>query len=673
MKFDCFNNLFRTQLKKVYLAIMKNFKNMNIKFLLLIFIIISANLQATVYYVSTSGSDSNSGLTTSFAWKTITYAASNASPVIAGDTIYVKSGNYGAENVIFQKSGTVAAPILFQGYKTIPGDAPTLGVNNSNAYSAFATTEMPTIDGGNRATGIGFDCRDQKYLSLKNFQIQNYKYGLLGGGATQFSGNLILDNINVMFIGDINASYSGNGILFGSMGTKFSNNNTLKNCLVVNAAAEGIGMNGNTNTLTNCKVYCNENTASAATDYYVIFTGDYNTATNCYIERAAGLTHTGHGYTVKTNAVQVIDQLLPVPAIPAQYNKFYYCVAKNMGESFCVRHRTAQYNLFYHCKAIGTHTGAIGSPSGEGRGAVTRDGASDNIFDGCVMENCAAGLFFIDTVEDGDTGSNPTGHPGNNNKYINCLIYNCYVGVNYNDYSIQSDAGDNTIANCTFYKTRYLHYAARHCNNMKYIGNIYYGCLPTDSGGYFKGNTYSSDIIPNGTNTYFKNCDFINIQGGMPSGFVASSIGSITQDPLFVNPSALDFHLTSSSPCIDASATATFVTRDYDSIQRPQGSNYDMGAFEYPLSLSTPVEITEELAINNSLLVYPNPTSSVLNIEMTTNDNMITFFNIIGIQIHSFKSSSNKIQINMNDYLPGIYFVSIKNETMNRTIKIIRN
>nr|MBA3705354.1 hypothetical protein [Bacteroidota bacterium] len=539
------------------------------------------NSFSTNYYVSISGNNSNSGLTPAAAWKTLTYAAGSSSSVLAGDTVYVGSGNYGAENVVFQKSGTIGKPIVFAGYKTSPGDAPILLVNNSNPYSGFLNTDMPTFNGGNRATGIGFNCSNQKNLVIKNFQIQNYSYGLIAGGSLiQNVENLTLYNINVMSLGDINSSYSGEGILLGSMGTKFSNNDTLINCLVVNASAEGININGDKNMLVGCKVYCNENTNSnAPTDYYITVCGSYNTFKNCYVDRAPGLLHTGHGMTIKDNAGQVIDQGLSLPTITPQYNKFYYCVAKNMGESFCVRHRNVQYNLFYHCKATGTHTGAIGSPEGEGNCIVTRDGASNNTFDGCIAENCNSGIKFEDTVEDGDTGTNPTGHPGNNNKYINCLIYNCYLGVNYNDYSIQSDAGDNTIANCTFYKTRYLHYAARHCANMKYINNIYYGCLPNTPGGYFKGNVYAADIVPNGTNTYFKNCDFINIQGGMPTGFVANSVGSIATDPLFVNPSALDFHLNSASPCIDAGSI--YSETDFDNITRLQGKAVDIGAFEY--------------------------------------------------------------------------------------------
>ena len=52
-------------------------------------------VSAKKYYVSTTGNNSNSGLTLALPWKTITYAASSTCPVIGGDTVYVKAGNYG--------------------------------------------------------------------------------------------------------------------------------------------------------------------------------------------------------------------------------------------------------------------------------------------------------------------------------------------------------------------------------------------------------------------------------------------------------------------------------------------------------------------------------------------------------------------------------------------------
>jgi hypothetical protein len=63
------------------------------------------------YYVSTSGSDGNSG-TLSQPWKTIQHAVDSVSP---GDTIFILEGTYN-ESVKVQKSGTSAKPIRLTNY-----------------------------------------------------------------------------------------------------------------------------------------------------------------------------------------------------------------------------------------------------------------------------------------------------------------------------------------------------------------------------------------------------------------------------------------------------------------------------------------------------------------------------------------------------------------------------
>ena len=51
-------------------------------------------------------------------------------------------------------------------------------------------------------------------------------------------------------------------------------------------------------------------------------------------------------------------------------------------------------------------------------------------------------------------------------------------------------------------------------------------------------------------------------------------------NPLFVNESTHDYHLQSASPCINKGMNSG-VSKDFDGKTRPQGSGYDMGAYEY--------------------------------------------------------------------------------------------
>jgi hypothetical protein len=62
------------------------------------------------------------------------------------------------------------------------------------------------------------------------------------------------------------------------------------------------------------------------------------------------------------------------------------------------------------------------------------------------------------------------------------------------------------------------------------------------------------------------------------SNEVVSGQGNITGTPNFVSPT--DFHLTATSPAIDAADPASTESIDYDGMMRPRGSGRDMGAYE---------------------------------------------------------------------------------------------
>ena len=83
----------------------------------------------------------------------------------------------------------------------------------------------------------------------------------------------------------------------------------------------------------------------------------------------------------------------------------------------------------------------------------------------------------------------------------------------------------------------------------------------------------------------------------------------------FVNPASFDFHLTTSSPLIDAGYNlGSLVANDFDNITRPQGSGYDIGAFEYqsgnnvsptPITTQTPTPVPQSTPTPT-----PKPTST---------------------------------------------------------------
>jgi hypothetical protein len=83
---------------------------------------------------------------------------------------------------------------------------------------------------------------------------------------------------------------------------------------------------------------------------------------------------------------------------------------------------------------------------------------------------------------------------------------------------------------------------------------------------------YYSDItsyVTGSNNVYYGN-------GSGPS----QTTGNINQNPQFVNAGARDFHLLSSSPAIDAGIN-TAIGAAIDGVARPQGSAFDVGAYEF--------------------------------------------------------------------------------------------
>ena len=53
---------------------------------------------------------------------------------------------------------------------------------------------------------------------------------------------------------------------------------------------------------------------------------------------------------------------------------------------------------------------------------------------------------------------------------------------------------------------------------------------------------------------------------------------------LFVNPSGNDYHLSSTSPAIDAGTSSHAPSTDIAGNPRPSGAGYDIGAYEYQSS-----------------------------------------------------------------------------------------
>jgi parallel beta-helix repeat protein len=129
---------------------------------------------------------------------------------------------------------------------------------------------------------------------------------------------------------------------------------------------------------------------------------------------------------------------------------------------------------------------------------------------------------------------------GKGNQVYNNLIYNNGGGLRVSAY--------NTLV----------------ANNTVYGNGPYYGILIDKPG-----------------NTVKNNIAYQNASGNIDSQVANTLSNNLTTDPNFVNAAAGDFRLQAGSPAINAGVTIREVTTDFDKRPRPQGTNFDLGAYEY--------------------------------------------------------------------------------------------
>tara|TARA_B100001287_G_scaffold71316_1_gene58888 strand:+ start:6331 stop:7851 length:1521 start_codon:yes stop_codon:yes gene_type:complete len=111
-----------------------------------------------------------------------------------------------------------------------------------------------------------------------------------------------------------------------------------------------------------------------------------------------------------------------------------------------------------------------------------------------------------------------------------------------------------------------------------------------------------------------------------------------------------------------------------DRINLLNGFNQDtVIVLEYG-SCVRPNSTTNIKEISSNFLIYPNPASSVVNIESSKIINRINIYNMIGNIVYSSKFPSNSAEIDLMDLNSGIYLVDIKFiDGTRRNSKFIKN
>lgn len=250
------------------------------------FVLESGPLAADTYHVSLSGDDKNDGKSPERAWRTVAYAATKAT---AGDTVFIKAGNYGREIVKCANSGSEKAPIVFQGYTNKPGDTPDPKYRPGDDLDARA---LPVLDGGD-GTGNGVDFGKKQYVTIRNLGVTRYGMGL-GGTGTR---HIVLENLYVTNIGGL----YNLGISF-DLGSEHC---AVRNCVLADCSGNNITLRRTHHSVVeNCKTYgVKADPPEIAPDYYIVIAdGHDNVVRDCLAENLHGAKsklHPGHGIGIK--------------------------------------------------------------------------------------------------------------------------------------------------------------------------------------------------------------------------------------------------------------------------------------------------------------------------------------------------------------------------------------
>lgn len=150
----------------------------------------------------------------------------------------------------------------------------------------------------------------------------------------------------------------------------------------------------------------------------------------------------------------------------------------------------------------------------------------------------------------------------------------------------------------------------------------------------------------------------VTLNGNLDS---CDAYGNLMMDPLFVASNSSDFYLNPNSPCIDAGDN-NYVTSEIDFLHNYRiwdGNNdndtiVDIGAFEFGSQFNPVGIMTNESKKSENCLVFPNPSTGFINIEVD-NISRIEIYDNSGRLVVLAKQS----QVDISTLKSGIYFLKI--------------
>jgi hypothetical protein len=545
--------------------------------LIILFFVFSSVLSATTYYVSTSGSNTNNGLSTTTPWQTLQYAESRATA--PGDIIALKRGDVWASTqvVAIKHGGSAGNPIIWDGSLWGSGANAVIrsSGNRSSGHDAivnliatsYVTFKKITVDGNNTRT-----------------------FGIVIGGHSGFSNStqnnehhIVIDGCSILNIG--NGGDYRLGLMAQTWTTDISDI-TIQNCILDGSDDEqlslypGKSQDGSSpreirNVLIKNNTMTNWGRRGASTGYGMQIN---NKCTNVIIENntlVQGPSGKGDAFHLESNENSL--GYMPTGVI-VRYNKITvtrsndWCVIIQQGQA---KKADFHNNLFIHGNNnTDTNGGAVwviisGSPS--------YAGAELNFWNNTIYSK--SGITFQN-----DCGTIGAVRLKNN------IFYNGGSSDTGNPCLKNNTAGSTTHSNNAFFRAASTNYTKVICGGYKQTEAQLLVWEPTAIAG----------------NPMFK------------------SLGT-------------DFHLQSGSPVIKKGVAISGVTKDLEG--KSFGSPPDMGCYQTDGVLALPlyirsvinegsprdIEVTYDVSLANVV-----PTSSCFTVKVNSVTRALSSVAIVG-------------------------------------------
>lgn len=315
--------------------------------------------------------------------------------------------------------------------------------------------------------------------------------------------------------------------------------------------------------------------------------------------------------------------------------------------------------------------------TGAGLALTTTAQDSNMVIDACVFENnLANAAACVDYHRSGSVAD------------MNITVTNSLFNSNRTENDAakgRNGAGASTLRLRAYFTSVDLH--AKIVNNT-FVNNVSNGSASTtdfpvvdisrNDGGWgfitvanniFWGNTTNGNPIAkaigrSGSSTRFGNTSASRIVNNNTDedglSLITGTTATDTTDPNL----DVDFRLTAGSVAIDSGDNSLFpvdIEGDLLNNVRIHNSVIDRGAIEFN---STSLGI-EEFNTYNDLRLYPNPTSSIINIEMTQNLKHVFIYSVLGAEVLNTQDKT----IDVSSLSNGVFLIKIEDENGNVSTK----